>query len=323
MRHDFCIFCNSLVAGAFATIAPWILELSGRESSDTFYFQCVECTYSWFSRYDDEILNALYVQYRSINYYKVRHSWEPWYGKKENSAFSQLNHSPDSHKNQTSERRKRINQLFSEAQIDLSLLSSCLDYGGDDGQFIPEQISGRKYVLDPSLTTSKNSASISFVSDVQQIPDRSLDLVMLCMVLEHLNEPRLVLKSACAKISSGKFLYIEVPQDFFEISKFHASDIYRRYLKFVESKKLLFILIDFLTGIHRLCFRRIPIWGILKQSEHINYFRVKTLHSLLGDEDFKIVAMTDDSFSGQGRIRMGSIRLIAQREPILGISGKE
>lgn len=313
MKSEICLLCRNRVSGAYSLVAPWITELSVLTNQESCFFQCRNCTYSWFSRFSEETLIDIYSEYRTSKYYKARHSWEPWYGQKENGAFSSKVQNSDYGGNQIKGRRERIDIIFQEAQLDLASLRGCLDLGGDEGQFIPNDISGPKFVVDQDTAKQSFEDLISFVSDIRDVPNNSVDLAMMCMVLEHLNSPRSTLELVSQKIRHGKFLYIEVPKDSFRISRFHNNKLYRHYLIVIRKIKLLFVFIDFLTGLYRFFKHKIPFWGIIKQSEHINYFSSQNIKQILSELGFSIRVLIEEESSGQGKIRLGSIRLIAQR----------
>jgi hypothetical protein len=165
--------------------------------------------------------------------------------------------------------------------FDLESAGSCLDYGGDEGQFIPEHIPRDKsFVLDYSNKPS-SSGYIS-ISDIRDLPG-PVDLVLCCMTLEHVSQPMELMKELMS-CSSG-YIYLEVPQDSYRVSLFHTTGAYKFWLRILRSSKILFKGFDFVSGIFRNFLGFIPWFGVIKQSEHINYF---------SDESIKVLARIFD-----------------------------
>lgn len=305
-----CLICDFTTERYYSIVAPWITEIMNLPITLSFYYSCGNCEFAFFERFPEELLNGLYANYRSDVYFKIRHLWEPWYGKKENLAFSEID---SSRPNRNVERRKaNVSKIFEQSGVFLSEISGCLDFGGDKGQFIPTEIQGNKYILDPQITSSYTLNSISFVSTLDDIPDRSLGLVMSCMTLEHVNDVDKVLENMMKVLNLNGHIFLEVPMDGFKVSRLHKTEIYRNYIIRISKFKNLFRFIDFLSGIWRLFFRRIPFWGILKQSEHINYFNCQNLNFLISKFNLELIGLHIDKNERQGKVKYGSISLLCK-----------
>lgn len=303
-EYSKCPLCSSKCVHFFATIAPWIELLAGAPPEGEIQFNiCTRCDYKFFSRYPIFILNALYDKYRDSEYFEARNNWEPWYGKNENNAFIEGQ--------QLEIRRYRFYDLILASGMSLNL-ESCIDFGGDLGQYIPKEITGRRYVVDFSSRIRKSDSDIVFVPEISNI-NHSVDLIMCCMVLEHLNDPLKIVKEIKDKLNLKGLFYIEVPQDSFQVSKFHNTSLYSRYLKFLKNNRYFFILLDFFTGISRLLFSRIPFWGVVKASEHINYFEYGCLENLLETSGFKVIVAKKIANAKQGKIRLGCLQILAEK----------
>jgi hypothetical protein len=305
-----CPICHSNSSEYHSIIAPWITELANLPLTPSKYFSCNNCSYSWFSRFSDNLVHSLYSKYRSESYYAVRHSWEPWFSKNDNKAFDETSSIKAS--NSVSGRKRDIEAIFDLSGLSLKQINGCLDFGGDSGQFIPNDIKGVKYVVDQQIASSYNVDSITYVSDIEVIEKKSLGLIMCCMVLEHVNDVNETIRDLVKLLSINGFLYIEVPMDSFRVSKFHQTWFYEKYLNFLSDHGYLFQLLDFATGVWRLSFKSIPFWGVLKQSEHINYFNYPTIQALLEKFGFISICKIENPKSRQGKLRFGKIQLLGE-----------
>lgn len=305
-----CPICSQEPSVYHSIIAPWITQLANEPLTPSQFFVCNSCSFSYFSRFSNQMATRLYSNYRSQQYFVTRNSWEPWFGKNENDFFKETD-SVDIPKN-ILERKRDILEAFNLIGLSLSDIHGCLDFGGDSGQFIPSEIKGLKYIVDPQIAHEYFKNGIRFVADLEVIDKRSLGLIMSCMVLEHVNDVNNTIREMVKLLSDRGYLYLEVPMDSFRVSKIHQTGYYRRYLNFLSRRKFLFQLFDFSTGVWRLFFKRIPFWGILKQSEHINYFNYRTLGALIDKFNFIPVCKIERAKSRQGKLKLGKIQLLAE-----------
>jgi Methyltransferase domain len=306
-----CPLCLGHVKIASAVIAPWISDLSKQPKQLSNYYSCENCDFNWFERFSEPVMRDIYSKYRNNEYFVARNFWEPWFGKRENNAFKTQYASYAS--NNVAARKRRMEWFFEKHGVRMNELSGCVDFGGDEGQLLPSQISGSKYVVDQSKEVETQNEHAVFVSSIELIPSRSIDLAMLCMVLEHVSDVYETLLALSSVLSFNGYLYIEVPMDRFSISGIHRSNFYRSYLKWLLRHRLIFMCVDFLTGIWRLALKKIPFWGIIKQSEHINYFEASSLQHLLREVGYDVIGIEEDPKSGQGKIKFGTIQLLARQ----------
>lgn len=299
---------------AHALVAPWLAKLiGGRKRIRTRLFECNECDFKFFDyRYNAMEVNQIYSSYRSGEYKSVRRTWEPWY----TSGINELYTSDDSI-GEVSARKERMLKQFQQAQIE-AVFNNCLDFGGDDGQFFPDSVKGNRYLVDPSSRSSTHrSGEIRTVTDIDAIPE-NLDLIMCCMVMEHLSSfsdlmSAINRKLFCASAEQKGLFYVEIPRDGFHVGKWAKSSSYFNFLTLVSKFPPLFIALDFLTGISRNYFRTIPIFGIVKQSEHINYFSRKAIGNLVG-KNLDVLFVSDDNLTEKyGNFRLGFLALIARK----------
>lgn len=305
-----CPICDSSSSENHSIIAPWITKLANLPFMPSTYFSCNNCSFSWFSRFSDHMMRSLYSNYRSEYYFDFRNSWEPWFAKTDNNAFKETSSLEAS--NSVKGRRRDIEAVFDLSGLSLSQINGCLDFGGDSGQFIPNDIKGMRYVVDPQIASNYKVGSITYVSDIKVIEKNSLGLIMSCMVLEHVNDVNQTINDIVKILATDGYLYIEVPMDNFCVSKIHQTWFYEKYLNFLLHRKYLFQLLDFATGIWRLVFKRIPFWGILKQSEHINYFDNSTIQALIGKFGFNPLCKIENLNSCQGKLKFGKIQLLGE-----------
>ena len=288
---------------AHGVIAPWISVLTNSKVSLTKYVYCGGCDLKYFShRFSNDEVKKLYSSYRTGQYLVNRKSWEFWYGAQENDAYN-----PKTNAFSVETRRKLTDTNFFEAGISRTFMT-CVDFGGDLGQFFPDFATGKKYLIDVSAPFTKNDR-FEIVSDIKQIKE-PIDLILNCGVMEHLSDLKVSIKSLSDSLVKGGVMYIEVPLDDFKISRFHRTDLYSKYLLVLLKKKRIFIAVDFISGIIRLYTRRIPFFGIVKQSEHINYFNSKSLHALCSTVSKEVWLSAENRKFKQGKLRMGHLAAI-------------
>lgn len=149
---------------------------------------CEICNYRFSSaRFtDDEIVN-LYKGYRDKMYNQMRLECEPNYV---------VDMYSDDYVNN---RKKFINDIIFN---NTDNIKSILDYGGDDGKYIPDVET--RYVYDLSDVNPING--IKKYSTSENI---KFDLVMNCQVLEHVSDINRLITTL--KSLTNQYLYIEVP----------------------------------------------------------------------------------------------------------------
>jgi len=292
---------------AHAVVAPWICKIFGEKGQPPKLFHCQDCDFRFFGlRYSSIQVTKLYDSYRSDEYFVARSRWEPWYRKSENSLFN-----PEIGVTNILRRKVRMSNELKNANVTESF-KNVLDYGGDTGQFFPENITGDRWLIDISGIESANH-QIRITESVSKIPKKTLDLVMACMILEHLSSFTDFLADASGVMAPNGILYVELPLDSFTVKKWHKSENYRRYLALLNLLPPIFVLIDFISGVSRNYFRSIPTFGIVKQSEHINYFSQKSISVLLAI-DFEVSYVSAENYDEKhGKFRLGFLAAIARK----------
>jgi hypothetical protein len=191
-RQTNCPCCGTqpvLMPAYFSQFVIWRTTGTKPESNvSASLAHCKNCDF-YFSpqRFDDNEIERLYQGYRNTDYNSMRQECEPNYqGELYSSEY-------------VNQRKEFINVLINKHTTNLR---SILDYGGDDGAYIPDV--PIKFVYDVSGVEPKAGVNKHSLDS-----DSKYDLVMNCQVLEHVpNIDKLVdqLKK-CTK----EYLYIEVP----------------------------------------------------------------------------------------------------------------
>lgn len=303
-----CVACGS--AGtviAYGRVAPFIVELAGLHDDESIWTslaRCEVCDFVWHTtRFADSTLEAIYGEYRDGGYVSTRRKWEPWYSSSVNNAYD-----PGSPK--VADRTAFMGKVLATC-IDVAALRCIADYGGDMGQFFPPGFTGAKFVVEvsgkPLVSGVKSVASLGDLPEPAQ-------LVICAHVLEHLPDPSIVLREIRAALPDGGYIYVEVPLDRPSVRPWHATPKYRSYLATVARMRPAFVLADFITGVSRNFGHAIPRLGIVKESEHINYFGPRSMRALLESEGLTVVEIVEDPGAVTGGMRMGRMGVLAMRE---------
>jgi len=302
-----CCSCDSTELLGYGVVAPWIVKLiNGADPVKTQLRRCSQCGLRFFSyRYSTSEMALIYGNYRSDYFFKLRHHWEPWVNRQVNDAFSD----DFVNKRQIEIRNVFTKSSLTEAGIDLNELKGCIDFGGDLGQFIPDAIKPPLVVYEPTGTRRGLRPSVVGCEKLSELVSK-VDLGLNCYVLEHIDEPRHVVTEMVGLVNSGKFIHIEVPLDGFNTSKFHRTGLYFRYLRTILRFRLIWIPIDLISGIWRTCLGSIPWFGIVKQSEHINYFETNSLRHLCESLGLEILYVSaEDRQYSVGRVKQGRVSI--------------
>ncbi|GGG81488.1 class I SAM-dependent methyltransferase [Edaphobacter dinghuensis] len=160
---------------------------------------CLNCSFvqSKFP-FPEEGLARLYADYRSDSYNKERCHYEPYYAAIANQIGQHTERGLD-----------RITALtkWLESRVNLSE-ASMLDYGGANGQFLPN-VPGEKYVFE--ISDIEPYAGVIRIADASQL--QTYSYIQLSHVLEHVNEPLIMVRQVAAFLAKDGYLLIEVPQD--------------------------------------------------------------------------------------------------------------
>jgi hypothetical protein len=301
-----CLGPSSLTA--HAVIAPWIQELCASTiTGETELRSCNSCGLGFFShRYESDEVDALYGNYRQEIFFETRHKWEPWYNRDVNNAFTDS----ESSQEQIGVRRSFTARCLERSGRNLSDMHGCVDFGGDRGQFIPREINPPHFVVEHNSATKATIGPVTFVDDISSISTK-VDLVMNCYVLEHLSDLSDVLSEMRSLLSSSGLIHLEVPLDRFRCSRFHKTSLYSRYIRWLSRHRRSFIAVDLISGVFRQYLSRIPWFGVVKQSEHVNYFDQKSLRTFIETRGGRVLFTSEPDLKYRvGRIRQGRLACI-------------
>jgi SAM-dependent methyltransferase len=251
-------------------IAPFIGRyVLDRDPELTRICACADCGLVYFARpYSEAEIARLYEDYRGERYLAVRHGFEPWYTRKFNDDIG----GPAGMGPRQALYRETIGKLADE-------VATVLDYAGDRGQMMEGGPGREHYVYDISGVTPE--PGVIGISTPAELAVRTFDLVLLCGVAEHFSWPLDEVREAAAHVRPGGLLYVEVPDEIFDIGPIPRGAWYRRYLAFLARRPLLRLAADFWSTGVRVKLGAIPPLGFVKQHEHLNFFNVRTLSRLL------------------------------------------
>lgn len=246
--------------------------------------ECEGCSFRFFnSRLTPDEVGKLYSGYRGNEYFRQRHTVEPWYSKKVNDA---IGGDPD-------EIQKRNTALegFLSPHLDMESIGSVLDYGGDKGQFIPAPLGKQKFVFELSDATPIDH--VTRIGSDAELREQRFDFIMSCGVLEHCSEPLEILQSL-GRLANGpeSYLYIAVPYERFGLGLVGSGKLYRAYLELLRKSGPLLTLADFYSTAARIRLNTMPPFGVVKCHEHLNFFNEQSMKALLGRADMEMLACT-------------------------------
>lgn len=201
-----CIVCGH--DGVFhgrGRFVPFLQErmFLGREQDTAMAF-CPTCGTSYSSyRPSDEEIERLYDGYRNEEYVRQRQKYESSYTEEFNRSLSGGD--------DCSERKNGLS-AFLKNNIDFGKISYVLDFGGDKGQFIPDDFSAAKrYVYDISGVETVDG--VGRIQDPACLSEYHWDFIMCCHVMEHLPDVQEYFRSIVSCMEIGCYLYVEVPYE--------------------------------------------------------------------------------------------------------------
>lgn len=251
-----------------AVVAPFIARYAcGTEPQACSLCECLNCTFRFFdSRLTDSEIATLYAGYRGPAYFDARHRYEFWYSAAANAGIGNDHAEIES-------RKQNLSKLLSERS---EPIGSVLDYGGDRGQFIPDYLGTERYVFEISDATP-----VPGVSRLESVEGKQFDFVMLAHVLEHCSDPLKFAGELKQLANNRTTFYFEVPFERPSLRFAPRGPLQRTYCDALLRASALLTAVDLYSTVCRVKFDcNLPL-GLLKCSEHLNFFNETSLRVLL------------------------------------------
>ncbi len=262
-----CLLCKTdNVETVPALTGEFLAERISSCERETTLIHCRECGFAYFSkRLSNEECEKLYSGYRNADYQKQRQKYDIWYS-------AEINELIGKNQKEIKNRNKNLTEILKK-HTNLSEIESVLDFGGDTGVFIPEELSAAKYVYDISGIETVDGV-IALSKD--ELNDRKFDFVMCCHVLEHVANPFEIIDDIKKYLKNDGYFYLELPFD----SPFYKNNL--SYFDFLFNKyfSLRILFLQF--------FKNLKLKKPL-MSEHINYFTQKSTEKMLLGLGFEIL----------------------------------
>ncbi len=272
-----CISCGSNKLSAYPCFVSSFFadQVWHREPFEVLLFRCGSCGFVFYrTRLDEEEISEFYKDYRGEKYQIKRQRYDPWYSKEINESIG---------KDQAAVKNRKKN-LSDMIKRDLSghKFNSILDWGGDYGQFIPDEFQNAdRYVYEISGISPLEG--IKLFTSVDQFKQRTFDLIMCCHVMEHASYPLSLLKQIMEASHESTVFYFEVPDE----SPFKHS--------FARGAKSLFVSFLLMSpfvyrafySAYKKVFGRAP--RFFQMTEHLNFFSVGSLRKMLANSGLEII----------------------------------
>jgi hypothetical protein len=239
-------------------------------------------------------VRRLYDGYRGIEYQRMRQRHEPKYTEEFNAA---LGMDPQEQKV-----RKELLREYLRLEKDLGEITSVLDYGGDRGQFICDELcTAERYVYEISGIAPE--PGIHSLTSLDECKRRRFDLIMCCHLLEHASDPLGELERILTLADLDTMIYIELPYEFLfkDISASMRERIISLGLTYIPQT-----LIDMFAQRFR---------GSFTMHEHINFFNGSSLRRLLERSDLDVLRL-DVPSEKIGPEHNSIIRCLARKKPV-------
>lgn len=260
-----CIICgNTYLTEKKAYFVPFLIDrmFEGKNVTTSLVY-CKSCDFYYSSyRPTEEQMKKLYSGYRNKEYQQQRYKFEKDY-------TEEFNYSLGHNINEVNFRKQNLYDILKN-NIDIAKIKNILDYGGDEGQFIPDQlIEANKYVYEISDINTVNG--VKKISNEIELSKYQYDLIICCHVLEHVPYPMDLINKLVSLMKKGTYLYIEVPyEDYWLVQtvKGIIKDKIKRILMFFRlpySLQSIFI------------------------HEHMNMFRERTFKIIFKDKMFNVI----------------------------------
>jgi hypothetical protein len=295
-----CIICGENFFNNYdAAIAPFLAErIWNKKPFNIKLVLCKNCGFTFYNpRLEENEVNTYYENYRSDSYQEQRYKYEPFFTKELNEQIG-----GDVEK---ISRKENLFKLLSK-YVDISSIKNVLDYGGDKGQFIIDQLAHtNRYVFDISKIDPLDD--IIKINSYEECKNHQYDLITCAHVLEHVSYPIEIIKSIKDLADKNTVVYLEIPLEnpfyynnvlmnllgkmpFIGPLMFNIKEIFkkRNVLSINKhtnsfSKNSLKTLVTSMP----LYLKRIMAFRKFFMHEHVNYFTPQSLENMLISNGFK------------------------------------
>lgn len=199
-----CVICEQPIRHLKkALVAPFLAKRIWKKPP--FCVDLVECDGCGFMFYnprlDDGELQREYEGYRSDEYLRMRHSYEPWYTAKFNEDLGSQ---------RSYEIRRALLAPILRNHVGRRKICRVLDYGGDHGDLITGLFDGAQlFLYDISGATP-----LPGVTPTREPASCEADLIVNSNVLEHVGFPRVLVGQILEAAPDGGLVFVEVPCEF-------------------------------------------------------------------------------------------------------------
>jgi hypothetical protein len=279
-----CVICGSSDLENFpASVSSFIAEyVFDREAFPCNLVHCNSCEHIFFNvRLEDHEVERLYSDYRGKKYTAIRH-------KHEISYTTEVNESIGKNNVELTNRRKNLSKMLRSINYPNYDLASVLDYGGDKGQFIPDEFSlSSRFVYD--LSGARPIDGVRAINTQEELHERTYDFIMCCHVLEHLSFPNTFMKELMSCAHENSLFYFEIPYEYPSIARLGRRKAVNRFFD-VQSFNG--------QNISDKIFQKLYALFITTSGEqlheHINLYSFKSIKWLLHNWNIEIVAIKSE-----------------------------
>lgn len=202
-----CIVCKSeSTIKAGGDFVPFLRErMFNGKNIQTAVIHCSNCRI-YYSEYrpTDQEMALLYDGYRNEDYQKLRQKYEPNYTVEFNESLFDPR--------DVDGRKEGIFNYISKYACGIDEWKTILDFGGDKGQFIPDQWRKKRRIV-YEISNPDVVDGVELISDYSHLQDCQPDLIMCNQVMEHVSDVREYFHKLICLLKVGAYLYIEVPNE--------------------------------------------------------------------------------------------------------------
>lgn len=289
-----CPICASTKVYTYQAIVSGFLteRIWGEKPGEVQLCHCRVCGFAYFNpRLEPDELKRLYKGYRDSEYQKMRQRYEPIYTEEFNAALGS-----DPHELRL---RKDLLREYLKLETKLDDIKSVLDYGGDRGQFIIDELSdAKRFVYEISGIAPE--PGIESLLSIEECRKRRYDLIMCCHVLEHVPDPLGELSQIVELADENSMIYIELPYD----------TPFKDLRAPMNRKKRLFDLMSISPAFVDIVTRLSSVKP--QMTEHINFFNGASLRKMLEHFNFDVLQL-DVPDADIGPMHMRIVRCLARK----------